>query len=66
MIVMGSHGHGAFAGVVIGSVTTKVLATATVPVLVIRSNERKAEHIRGNTVAHRSLKTVLQSDQIRD
>lgn len=36
MIVMGSHGHGALANVIMGSVTTKVLAAATVPVLVVR------------------------------
>jgi nucleotide-binding universal stress UspA family protein len=36
MIVMGSHGHGALANVVLGSVTTKVLAIATVPVLIVR------------------------------
>ncbi len=36
MIVMGSHGHGALANVVMGSVATKVLAAAHVPVLVIR------------------------------
>ena len=36
MIVMGSHGHGALASVVLGSVTTKVLATSAVPVLIVR------------------------------
>jgi nucleotide-binding universal stress UspA family protein len=37
MIVMGSHGHGAFANLVMGSVATKVLATAmTMPVLIVR------------------------------
>ena len=37
MIVMGSHGHGAFANLVMGSVATKVLATAmTIPVLIVR------------------------------
>ena len=36
MVVMGSHGHGALAGVVLGSVATKVLASTTVPVLIVR------------------------------
>jgi nucleotide-binding universal stress UspA family protein len=36
LIVMGSHGHGALASVVMGSVATKVLASATVPVLIVR------------------------------
>ena len=36
MIVMGSHGHGALANVVLGSVATKILASTTVPVLIVR------------------------------
>jgi nucleotide-binding universal stress UspA family protein len=36
MIVMGSHGHGALKNLVLGSVTTKVLAITSVPVLVVR------------------------------
>jgi nucleotide-binding universal stress UspA family protein len=36
MIVMGSHGHGALANVLMGSVATKVLAAASIPVLVVR------------------------------
>ncbi|MBI5278849.1 MAG: universal stress protein [Burkholderiales bacterium] len=36
MIIMGSHGHGALARLVMGSVTTIVLAECTVPVLLIR------------------------------
>jgi nucleotide-binding universal stress UspA family protein len=36
LIVIGSHGHGALRKLVLGSVTTKVLAEATVPVLVVR------------------------------
>jgi nucleotide-binding universal stress UspA family protein len=36
LIVMGSHGHGALANVVMGSVATKVLASAHCPVLIIR------------------------------
>lgn len=36
LIVMGSHGHGSFAKLLLGSVATKVLARAEVPVLLIR------------------------------
>ena len=36
MIVMGSHGHGELAGLVMGSVATRVLARCRVPVLLIR------------------------------
>jgi nucleotide-binding universal stress UspA family protein len=36
MIVMGSHGHSALANVVLGSVANKILATSTVPVLIVR------------------------------
>lgn len=36
LIVIGSHGHGALRKLVLGSVTSKVLAEAVVPVLVVR------------------------------
>lgn len=36
LILMGSHGHGALARLVMGSVTTQVLAQCIVPVLLIR------------------------------
>lgn len=36
LIVIGSHGHGALRKLMLGSVTTKVLAEANVPVLVVR------------------------------
>jgi nucleotide-binding universal stress UspA family protein len=36
LVVMGSHGHGAFAAAVLGSVATRVLAGCRVPVLLIR------------------------------
>jgi nucleotide-binding universal stress UspA family protein len=36
LIVMGSHGHGTFSNMVMGSVATKVLASCKTPVLLIR------------------------------
>jgi nucleotide-binding universal stress UspA family protein len=36
MVIMGTHGHGALARLVMGSVTTQALAHCTVPVLLIR------------------------------
>ena len=36
LIVMGSHGHGAFMGALLGSVSARVIASTKVPVLLIR------------------------------
>jgi nucleotide-binding universal stress UspA family protein len=36
LLVMGSHGHGAFAGLVLGSVITQVLSRCETPVLIVR------------------------------
>jgi nucleotide-binding universal stress UspA family protein len=36
LVVMGSHGHGALANLVLGSVATQVLARCRVPVLLVR------------------------------
>ena len=36
LVVMGSHGHGVFANLVMGSVATQVLSQSKVPVLLVR------------------------------
>lgn len=36
LLMMGSHGHGSLAGLVLGSVATKVLAGCKVPLLLVR------------------------------
>lgn len=36
LLIMGAHGHSALAGLVMGSVTSKVLASSKVPVLIVR------------------------------
>lgn len=36
MIIMGTHGHGSIKGLIVGSVTTKVLHSAPVPVLLVK------------------------------
>jgi nucleotide-binding universal stress UspA family protein len=41
LIVMGSHGHGAFYNLLVGSVTSGVLKAATCPVLVVPAERPK-------------------------
>lgn len=36
LAVMGSHGHGAVANMVLGSIATKCIATFTIPILIVR------------------------------
>ncbi|HSS07211.1 MAG TPA: universal stress protein [Rhodanobacteraceae bacterium] len=40
LIVMGSHGHGALGQLFVGSVTTRVAATCSVPLLIVRKGKR--------------------------
>lgn len=35
-VILGTHGHGAIAGLVMGSVATKVVSLCSTPVLLIR------------------------------
>lgn len=36
LVMMGSHGHTALSGMALGSVTTKVIASSSIPVLIVR------------------------------
>ena len=36
LLIMGSHGHGTFSNLVMGSVATKVLARCEIPILIVR------------------------------
>ena len=36
LVMMGSHGHGALGGLVMGSVVTRVMASCTTPILIVR------------------------------
>jgi nucleotide-binding universal stress UspA family protein len=36
LLVMGSHGHGALGGLVMGSVVTRVMASCSTPMLIVR------------------------------
>lgn len=39
LLIMGSHGEGALKNLLLGSVTTKVMARCSIPVLLVRSDE---------------------------
>jgi nucleotide-binding universal stress UspA family protein len=43
LVVMGSHGHTAVAGLLFGSVTNTVLATCTTPLLIVRKRRASAQ-----------------------
>jgi nucleotide-binding universal stress UspA family protein len=67
LIVMGSHGHGAFAGLVMGSVTNSVLARTKRPMLVLRdSHAPKTDSLKvgvavdGSKYAREAVRFVIR------
>lgn len=46
LIVMGSHGRGALGQMMLGSVTSRVAATCSVPLLIVRMPSRQASRAR--------------------
>jgi universal stress protein A len=53
LIVMGTHGRGAIAHLVLGSVAERVLRAAHCPVLAVRDDSRAADALADEMVAHR-------------
>ena len=58
LVISGSHGHGALANLAMGSVSTKLIATLSVPLLVItRGAAARAEGKPGGTAGKREAVT---------
>jgi nucleotide-binding universal stress UspA family protein len=55
LVVMGSHGHGALGQLFLGSVTTRVAATCSVPLLIVRKPPRGT--LRSPAAARRNRKS---------
>jgi universal stress protein A len=53
LIVMGTHGRGAIAHLVLGSVAERVLRAAHCPVLAVRDDSRAADTLAEELLAHR-------------
>ncbi len=53
LVVMGSHGQGAFANFALGSVATKCIATLEVPVLIVRRASAQKPRSRSRAAAAR-------------
>jgi nucleotide-binding universal stress UspA family protein len=67
LVVMGSHGHGAFAGLVLGSITNAVLARTKRPILVLReSHAAKGDSLKvgiavdGSKFGREAVKYVIR------
>ena len=58
VIVMGTHGRGAFARAMLGSVAERVLRSAPCPVLTIRDNSHTADEVAEELVANRAAAHV--------
>ena len=51
LVVTGSHGHGALANLAMGSVATKLVATSSVPVLVVTRETSRQKPIESSAAA---------------
>ena len=58
LIVMGTHGRGGFAHLMLGSVAERVLRTAQCPVLTVRDSSRAADIIAAEAVSRRQAVAV--------
>lgn len=59
MLVLGSSGHGAVAGFLLGSVGQQVLARAKRPVIMVRPGHRPPQELGGGEAEHDSGKVVV-------
>ena len=55
LIVCGSHGHGALANLAMGSIATKLVASSTVPVLIVTREAARQKPMESSTAAAASV-----------